>query len=131
MKLLLDTHVWLWLLLDPKRISKRTDRELRAVTNELWLSPISVWEASLLIEAKRIRVKEPAPMWIERVLSEAPFHEAPLTHQVALESRTIGLGAHADPADRFIAATAAVYELTLVTADVRLLGARGLETLEA
>ncbi|MFN0250726.1 MAG: type II toxin-antitoxin system VapC family toxin [Kofleriaceae bacterium] len=130
MNLLLDTHVWLWILLDPKRLSNRTDRELRSTKNQLWLSPVSVWEASLLIEAKRLRVKEPAQVWLDRVLAEGSLTEAPVTHQVALESRTIGL-AHADPADRFIAATAAVYELVLVTADDRLLEGRGFKTLEA
>lgn len=48
MKLLLDTHVWLWALHDPSRLSPRVRAELRNLANELWLSPISTWEALLL-----------------------------------------------------------------------------------
>jgi PIN domain nuclease of toxin-antitoxin system len=131
MRLLLDTHVWIWSVTDPARLSKRAAKEVRATSNELWLSPISIWEASLLLETKRIRSKVSPRQWIEHALAHAPMIEAPLTHGVAIESRLVGVGLHADPADRFIAATAIVYELVLVTADEVLLGTRGLKTLEA
>lgn len=54
-------------------------------------------------------------------------HEAPLTHAVALRSRQINLP-HQDPADRFIAATALEYGLTLMTADQHLRNADWLST---
>jgi PIN domain nuclease of toxin-antitoxin system len=53
--------------------------------------------------------------------STAPFHEAPLTHEIALAARRLPL-AYQDPADRFLAATAQILDLTLVTADTRLIG---------
>lgn len=61
-------------------------------------------------------------------LMEAPLHEAPLNHEVALASRTIKLE-HEDPADRFLAATATIYDLALATADARLLAGKGFRTL--
>ena len=57
MKLLLDTHVWLWIVLEPKRLSRKATRELGSAANQLWLSPVSVWEAMLLLEAGRLRVR--------------------------------------------------------------------------
>jgi PIN domain nuclease of toxin-antitoxin system len=57
-----------------------------------------------------------------------PLQEAPLTHEVALAATFVDLP-HRDPADRFLAATAAVFDLTLVAADERLLGARSVRTL--
>lgn len=51
-----------------------------------------------------------------------------MTRDVALASRLVRLD-HQDPADRFLAATAEIYELTLVTADERLLRAKGFRTL--
>jgi PIN domain nuclease of toxin-antitoxin system len=51
MRLLLDTHIWIWSLAEPKRLSRRVQNELRDVNNELWLSPVSTWEA-LLLHAK-------------------------------------------------------------------------------
>jgi PIN domain nuclease of toxin-antitoxin system len=54
MKLLLDTHILLWSLLDPDQLSKRVADELESASNELWLSPITTWEIFLLAEKGRI-----------------------------------------------------------------------------
>jgi PIN domain nuclease of toxin-antitoxin system len=56
------------------------------------------------------------------------MHDAPLSREVAIRSRAVRVG-HDDPADRFLAATADVYELTLVTADEHLLRGKGFRTL--
>lgn len=78
----------------------------------------------MLDHAGRIRL-EPTPLqWARDVLRKFPFLEAPLNYEVALESRGISLK-HEDPADRFLAATAAVYDLTLLTGDERLLEGSG------
>jgi len=50
MRLLLDTHIWISSLLDPAKLSRRVRAELETPDNELWLSPISVWELLILIE---------------------------------------------------------------------------------
>jgi len=57
LKLLLDTHIWLWSLQDPKRLGKRVQQELRNSANELWLSPISTWEALTLNAKGKIRLR--------------------------------------------------------------------------
>jgi len=121
-RLLLDTHVWAWSLLEPERLGVEARAALAAPENELWLSPISAWELAFLIERGRLQVDRPAVEWVEEALSQIPLREAGLNHAVALRSRTISLP-HQDPADRFLAATALVYELTLVTADRRLVDA--------
>jgi len=120
LKLLLDTHIWLWSLLDPDRLTSPVRDALQSPQNELWLSPISVWEALMLVERGRLSVESDATEWVEDMVGALPRREAPLTHQVAVESRRVSLS-HQDPADRFLAATAVVYELTLVTADERML----------
>jgi len=132
MKLLLDTHVWLWSHVTPERLSKRAASALASSRNELWLSPVSVWEFMLLAERGRIRVQgHMSPeTWVREALTRAPLHDAPLTRDVALRSRTIQLG-HEDPADRFLAATAAAYDLVLVTADERMLRGKGFRCLAA
>ena len=117
MKLLLDTHIWLWTLHDPKRLKRRILQQLKDDANELWLSPISTWEALSLNFKGRIRIKGNLSEWLER--ATAGTREAPLTHEIALVARQLPL--HQDPADRILAATAEVLDLTLVTADERLL----------
>jgi PIN domain nuclease of toxin-antitoxin system len=118
LKLLLDTHIWIWSKLDPKRLGKRAAAELSKSTNELWLSPVSVWEALALMQKGSIRVENPFA-WVERAAEQ--LREAPLTQEIVRTGFALPLP-HADPADRFLAATAKVLKLTLVTADQRLLG---------
>ena len=120
MKLLLDTHIWLWALLEPERLSPAVRAALGSAENELWLSPISVWEALLLAERGRVRVDTAPAEWVERMVRALPRREAALTHDIAIASRQLTLS-HEDPADRFLAATAQVLGLTLVTADARLI----------
>ncbi len=126
MKLLLDTHIWLWSLAEPGRLSPRVQHELRDPRNDLWLSPVSTWEALLLHAKGRIHLHGSIREWV----TQATMHlrEAPLTHEIVVAAHQLTLP-HPDPADRFLAATAEVLGLTLVTADHRLLGLGNIATL--
>ena len=126
MRLLLDTHVWLWSLREPERIAPRLHRALADPKNELWLSPISIWEALVLHAKRKISLSGELSEWVAD--ATANLHEAPFTFGIALATHRLVL-AHRDPADRFLAATALVLGLTLVTADERLLGLGEIQTL--
>lgn len=128
MKLLLDTHIWLWGLLEPERLVPAVRAALQSPDNELWLSPISVWEALVLAERGRMSVTVAPAEWVQQMVQALPRREAPLTHDIAVVSRRLALS-HQDPADRFLAATAQVLGLTLVTADERLLQSNEFEVL--
>ena len=125
MRLLLDTHVWIWFVTGSGHLRKRVLRELNDLNNELWLSPISTWEAIALHHKRRVHLEGGPEEWLER--ATAGTREAALTHEIVLMAS--GLPLHKDPADRFLAATAMVLDLVLVTADVRLLGLGNLRTL--
>jgi PIN domain nuclease of toxin-antitoxin system len=125
MKLLLDTHIWLWAIQDSKRLGKRLLRELKNEANELWLSPISTWEVLTLNFKGRVRLHGDLADWLAQ--ATAGTREAPLTHEIALAARQLSL--HQDPADRILAATAQVLDLTLATADERLLGLGDIRTI--
>ncbi len=120
MNLLLDTHIWLWSLLDPDRLAGRARSQLTDRANTLALSPVSVWEALVLSEEGRVLLHPDPWSWIRNALAVRPVRAIPVTFDVALGSRSVRLG-HDDPADHFIAATAMVHGLTLVTADRALL----------
>lgn len=126
MRLLLDTHIWLWSLAEPKRLSQRVQHELRDRNNELWLSPVSTWEVLLLHAKGRIRLHGSVGDWV--AIATKHMREAPLTHEIVVVAQELPLP-HQDPADRFLAATAEVLGLTLVTADRRLLGLGKIATL--
>jgi len=116
MKLLLDTHIFLWSLLEPEHLDPNVSQQLDDPGNELWLSPISTWEVMILADRGRIDLNAPPDRWLQTVFSTVPFQQAPLTHNIAIRSREIQLP-HQDPADRFLVATALIHDLTLVTAD--------------
>jgi PIN domain nuclease of toxin-antitoxin system len=128
MGLLLDTHIWLWGLLDPDRLSSGVRQALASRQEELRLSPISVWEALILAERGRLTLEPDPRSWLRKAMSKCPVVEVPVTFDVVLASRNIDLE-HQDPADRFIAASAKVFGLKLVTADRRLLRCPDIEVL--
>ena len=119
MKLLLDTHIWVWSTVQPERLTERVARQLTNPANEIWLSAISIWELQLLHDKGRVKLMPDAVSWISDNLNRLKIREAPLTFEVALAISSLKLP-HNDPADGFIAATAKVFGLTLVTADEQL-----------
>lgn len=123
MRLLLDTHIWIWSALDRGRLSARLTAALENPRNELWLSPISLWEILTLCQKSRLTLHPNPQAWIANTLDAIPMREAPITYQVAQETARVQLP-HRDPADRFLVATARVFDLTLVTADEQLLKSR-------
>jgi PIN domain nuclease of toxin-antitoxin system len=127
-KLLLDTHIWIWSLSEPSKIDPRIEKALKNPANEKWLSPISVWEFRTLVEKGRLKSLLNIEETIVQAMAEFPLKEAPLTTEVVLAMGKIHLP-HRDPADAFLAATAIVFDLTLVTADARLRTAKGVSFL--
>ena len=129
MNLLLDTHIWIWNHLEPWKISSEVNGILAASENELWLSPVSIWELVVLIERKRVELDKDLHDWVEQSKRELMLREVPLTWEVASELRFTILEQR-DPADRFLVATARIYDFTLVTADERLVSVPGLNVLQ-
>jgi PIN domain nuclease of toxin-antitoxin system len=125
LNLLLDTHIWLWFKIDPKRLGRSTLGVLNDDRNELWLSPISTWEALTLHHKGRVSLHGELNAWVAQ--ATAGMKEAVLTHEIMTVARQLSL--HQDPSDRMLAATAQVLDLTLVTADTRLLGLANIRTL--
>ncbi|MCK5192739.1 MAG: type II toxin-antitoxin system VapC family toxin [Desulfobulbaceae bacterium] len=128
MRILLDTHIWIWYLSGSARLPKRYRESLNRDNNQIWLSPISVWETLILAEKGKLSLKPEPISWIQQSLKRWPIKEAPLNIQVSIRSRQLDLP-HQDPADRFISATALIYDLTLMTIDERLISAPWLPTL--
>jgi len=127
-KLLLDTHIWLWSTLDPQRLTRRVAKALADPANELWLSPISVGELVVLLRKGRLTLPNDVAAWVARTIQDLQLIEAALTVEVALAISTIKFP-HGDPADHFLAATAKVLGLTLVTADEPLIHLPGIRVL--
>ncbi|MBS1249811.1 MAG: Ribonuclease VapC22 [Chloroflexi bacterium] len=119
MRYLLDTHIWLWSLLAPENVKDVIAQELEDKENELFISPITIWETLVLAEKGRIELTPSPNEWVITALKLSPIKEAALTHSIAIKSRRIELP-HQDPADRFIAATAWENDFILITEDEKL-----------
>ncbi len=122
MKYLLDTQAWLWSVLDHPRLSRRARATLRAVPahERIGIAAISLKEAAGHLAHGRVAVEEafgPWPLWLRTAASSPQLEVVPLTVDVAIESEQLGDSFPPDPADRLIAATARVHDLTLITSD--------------
>lgn len=103
-----------------RRARAIADRAL--ATGALGVSAVTFWEIALLYERRRVKLDREPSAWRRAVL-DAGIEEVPLTGDLAVEAAA--LTAHADPADRFIIATALRDGATLVTADAEILAWRG------
>jgi len=124
---LLDTHIWFWYLTGSKRLPTGLRTAIGAASGRLWISPISVWELGILEQRGRVRLDGGFRSWAQAAQRRFPLQEASLTGEVAVTSCELDLP-HRDPADRFLAATALIHALTLMTVDERLQDARWLST---
>lgn len=125
--LLLDTHIWFWYLSGSSRLPELVRDLIGRSLEECWVSPISVWELGMLADRGKIHLDRDFRSWLGAALQAMPVKDAVLTREVALWSGEIDLP-HRDPADRFLAATALVYGLTLVTVDSHLRKLKSLPT---
>ncbi len=126
MKVLLDTHAFLWALTAPERLSRRARRATEDEDNEVLVSAASVWEIAIKASLGRL---DPGVAEIERSLPDEMERHAfqPLPVHVRHALRVAALPtAHRDPFDRLLVAQAIVDDLHLVTAD-RKLGAYGVK----
>jgi PIN domain nuclease of toxin-antitoxin system len=128
MRILLDTHIWIWYQEGNERLSSSLRKLIESDENLLYLSPISIWETLILGEKKRVLLEPTPEDWVRDSLAQLEVIEVPLSYEVMFLSRQLDL-VHQDPADRFIAATAVYYDLVLATVDKNLTSASFLKTI--
>jgi PIN domain nuclease of toxin-antitoxin system len=115
--IVLDTHVWLWWVAEPQRLS-RAAREAIDRTERLGVATISCWEIAMLVEAGRVELDRALETWIEQALADPRTQSLPLTSTVAVRAALLGRERFdGDPADRIIYATARDAGASLVTRD--------------
>ncbi len=127
--LVLDTHVWVWLVAGDATLSPeaRFAIEQAAADGAVLVPAIAVWEVAMLEARGRLVLGKPVLQWVEEALSAPGLDLAPFSPDVAVESLQLPAPFHDDPADRMIVATARIAGASLVTRDRQILdyGARG------
>ena len=129
-RLLLDTHAWVWYVAGSGDLPSALREAIDDSLGDCWLSPISLWEVGMLESKGRLCLRQALQPWIDETLAAFPVREAPLSFEIVRRVPELDLP-RGDPADHFLAATAVVYGLTLVTVDRNLVGAAWLDTLTA
>jgi PIN domain nuclease of toxin-antitoxin system len=120
-KLLLDTHVWIWAIEEPAQLGPKMRRVLLNASNPRSVCTVSTLEIARLAWAGDLILQIPLDEWVERSLADLRADSIPVTHKIAVEAYRLPEAFHRDPADRQIVACARVHELTVATADARLL----------
>ena len=124
---LLDTHVWVWLLNGSERLGARAKAAIRRSQAEeaVLLSAISPWEVAMLASKGRLALDRDVGEWIQAAVSLPGIRLEPLIPEIAVASTRLPGALHSDPADRIIAATARHLGATLITEDESLLAYGG------
>lgn len=119
MKILLDTHAFVWLVSDPAKLNPDTLKEWKANPPHVHVSVITAWEIALLVKRGRLILPSTPPAFYERALAHHGLDEIPIERRdvwraVALPDR------HNDPFDRLLIAQALGRDLSIMSRDARI-----------
>lgn len=116
MRCLLDTHVWLWMVREPERLSDQARNLLSEPANELFLSAVSTWEIAIKAELGKIELVSGLPELVEESVRRTRLERLGISMEHTY--RLVGLPpVHRDPFDRLLVAQAQCEALVLITAD--------------
>ncbi|MBX3169566.1 MAG: type II toxin-antitoxin system VapC family toxin [Candidatus Eremiobacteraeota bacterium] len=123
MKLLLDTHVWLWSVAEPEQLGPRTTQILSRLDSEIYLSAVSAWEAAIKWGLRKLSLPGRPEELVRDSLAINHFRRLEISH-----SHGCGVADlpdhHRDPFDRLLISQALCENLTLLTADNAILAYR-------
>jgi PIN domain nuclease of toxin-antitoxin system len=119
-RLLLDTHVWLWMISDPQRLRAEVQETLRSGDSALFLSAASCWEIAIKHRLGKLPLPEPPAAFVPPRLLRDGVALLPIDAHHALAVADLP-DLHSDPFDRLLVAQARAERLTLVTVDEALL----------
>lgn len=131
MSFLLDTHVWIWTQEQPDSIGAGSRSLLETTTDELCVSAVSSLEIARLVAGGLLELRGSLDRWVRSAVDSIEARSIDVDHRVAIEAYELPGRFHKDPADRLLVATARLHDLTLVTADERILAYRSVRTLDA
>lgn len=116
MRILLDTHVWLWMLAAPERLAPAARPLVESRDNRLLLSAASSWEIAVKYSLGRLELPEPPVEYVPERMRKTGVEGLPVEHAHALRVAELELH-HRDPFDRLLVAQAQVEGLPILTGD--------------
>ena len=119
MKLLLDTHVWLWLQVDPDRIAPATFEQLGDAQHEIFLSAASAWEIAIKYAVGKLPLPVRPSIYVPQRMASGGTTALPVLPVHALAVAELP-NHHRDPFDRLLVAQALHESMTIVSRDRKL-----------
>lgn len=116
MRVLLDTHVFLWWVLEDPRLSPLARETISDPDVDVLVSPVSAWEIAIKAADRRLDLPEPPVTYVPSRMAANAFHELPITMDHCLRTAELP-GIHRDPFDRLLVAQALAEDVPLVTND--------------
>ena len=129
MRVLLDTHVWLWMWGEPERLRNEARTIVEDPATELHVSAVSAWEIATKSGVGRLRLPTSAEAWLSDPRHRRDVTELPISFSHAIRAGSLPPH-HRDPFDRMLVAQAQVEGLVLMSAD-RQLAAYEVESIPA
>lgn len=120
--IVLDTHVWIWWISNPEKLSNNAAKAIsNAITeNGVVISSISTWEIAMLVDKGRLELSVSVRDWVRKTEALPCVRFMPIDNTISLRSVSLPGDFHPDPADRIITATAMTMGLPLVTRDEKI-----------
>lgn len=121
--ILLDTHIWLWLLHEPIKLSGKAKAAIDTEEphNALLVSAISVWEIAVKSSIGKLNLSLPIDEWYKLAREHSGIIIEPLSPLDAIASTQLPGNFHKDPSDRILVAIARRYDIPLVTCDTKII----------
>lgn len=119
MKVLLDTHVWLWWLSEPERLPVAIREALEDGENPLYLSVLTSWEIAIKYAVGKLPLPEPPLVFVEKRLQRDGLQTLHIEHRHALAVAQLPMHHH-DPFDRLLIAQARDESMVLATVDSKI-----------
>jgi len=128
--IVLDTHAWLWLCLEPRKLSAVAASAVRRAMagGGLAIASITLWEVAMLLARGRLICQGTPEAWLRAMVDRSSVVVKEITPTIAALATHLPVGSPGDPADRLIAATARAEGLRLVSRDARLRASPAVET---
>ena len=137
--IVLDTHVWVWWVEDPERLSEAQKSAIDAHESKsdgIGICATSLWEVAKLVEYERLNLGYDLPEWFSIALAYPGVHIIGLTPAIAIRSTSIVESANRgqpeqinDPSDQIIIATAIINDCPLVTSDSKIIAYPDVQTI--
>jgi len=115
-RLLLDTHVLIWAVDAPARLSAASASHLEDASNDLIVSAATIWELAIKVGLSRLTLTQPYDQWINSAIADLGASVLPITVPYAAAQAALPWH-HRDPFDRLLIAQAHVEDVPLVSSD--------------